>query len=200
MGSFPNKQPHKGYSLILTKALMVHRDILRLYTCGGESTDLRIRISSKFDEMRSAIHRIVDASLNCEDIGLNFVANAALYSLGKAAPLYVQSLHKMGDFGKVQYGKGGLHQRKSHMGGRDQCLNQINREFARVAKANLPLQKQFVAASRVDDSTTLLKMERYRDHRERLHEDCTSWNGPEDGPCSWSVPADLAYKSIYKSA
>jgi alpha-1,4-N-acetylglucosaminyltransferase EXTL2 len=200
MGSFPKKRPHKGYSLILTKALMVHRDYMRLYTCGGESEDLRISISSKFDEMRSTIHRIVDSSLNCEDIGLNFVANAALYSLGKAAPLYVQPLHIMGDFGKVQFGKGGLHQRKSHMGGRDQCLNQINREFAQISKTNLPIQKKFIAASHVDELTTLLTMTRYHDHRKRLHNDCTLLNGHDDGPCSWDVPSfDLAFKAIYKS-
>ena len=180
--------------------MFIHRDFLRLYTCGGMSEDLRIGMTNKVDRMRLTIHRIVDSSLNCEDIGLNFVVNAALFAIGKTAPLYVQPLWTMGDFGKIEYGgKGALHKRRSHMGGRDQCLNQINREFARVTKANLPLQKHFVATSRVDDTTSLLTMTRYRDHRERLHEDCTSMDGLGNSACSWSVPAaDHSYKAIYK--
>uniref|UniRef100_A0A3B4WWY3 Glycosyl transferase 64 domain-containing protein n=1 Tax=Seriola lalandi dorsalis TaxID=1841481 RepID=A0A3B4WWY3_SERLL len=82
-------------------------------------------------ELRSLILSIVAAEFNCEDIGMNFVVNAARSSANPpgadAAPLFVRPLHRIGDFGKM--GDTGLHQKKSHTTARTDCLNQMNRAF-----------------------------------------------------------------------
>merc|ERR1711879_456445 len=49
-----------GYSIMLTKAMALHRKYLYAYTCGDT-------------ELHDAMHDLVTSSLNCEDIGMNFI-------------------------------------------------------------------------------------------------------------------------------
>ena len=65
-----------GYRLMLTKTMMMHRDYLRIYTCGGRSYPLQQHLTSDFDPLRKTIFNVVDHYCNCEDIGMNFVASA----------------------------------------------------------------------------------------------------------------------------
>ena len=126
---------------MLTRTIMMHRDYLQLYTCGGEASGLGLSVPEAFDELHALILSTVDTHFNCEDIGINFITNAALTTSaagpGKsgavedAAPLFVKPLHMIGDFGKM--GKTGLHQKKSHLTTRTDCLNQMNELFWRAA-------------------------------------------------------------------
>mmetsp|Transcript_49477 Transcript_49477/g.140182 ORF Transcript_49477/g.140182 Transcript_49477/m.140182 type:complete len:1156 (+) Transcript_49477:108-3575(+) len=195
--------PHEGYSLMLTRAMMMHRDYLRLYTCGGTSEGLNLTVSNRFDQLRSLILSIVEAEFNCEDIGMNFIVNAAMdtaLSHGQqAAPLFVRPLHKIGDFGKM--GHTGLHQKKSHVATRSDCVNQMNRALWRVTGRNLPVQTKLVdtVANRQNKSLAALSVRQYYGLTSRLHKDCfaTVYDGTSDEACSWRVPRRIDYAGTY---
>jgi alpha-1,4-N-acetylglucosaminyltransferase EXTL2 len=198
--------PHRGYSLMLTRAMMMHRDYMRLYTCGGESEGLGLEVPRKFDQLRSLILETVETESNCEDIGMNFIVNAAMDSANAsertAAPLFVQPLHKIGDFGKM--GDTGLHQKKSHVATRTTCLNQMNRAFWQATGRNLPFQTKIVDAivNRTDGRFTDLVSRQYPGLTTRLHHDCLAIAGEGEGgdegngdgegegggACSWQMP------------
>jgi len=172
----------------------MHRDYLHLYTCGGKSEGLGLEVPEKFDQLRTLILSIVETDFNCEDIGMNFVANAAMDGANPtgrtAAPLFIQPLHKIGDFGKM--GHTGLHQKKSHVSTRTTCLDQMNRAFWRATGHNLPLQTNVVGAvvSSRNSSWTNLASVKYPGLTTRLHEDCFAIAGESEsgGACSWKIP------------
>ena len=195
--------PHEGYSLMLTRAMMMHRDYLRLYTCGGTSEGLDLTVSSRFDQLRSLILSVVEAEFNCEDIGMNFIVNAAMDSVlserEQAAPLFVRPLHKIGDFGKM--GHTGLHQKKSHVSTRSDCVNQMNRALWRVTGRNLPVQTKLVdaVANHQNKSLAALAVRPYYALTTRLHKDCFSImdDGTGDEACSWQLPRQSDYAGTY---
>ena len=143
--------------------------------------------------MAVSIIDFVDKNFNCEDIGLNFVVNAALGSSGGPAPLYVDSLHLIGDFGK-EPGKG-LHLRQSHTKLRDTCLHDFNREFSLVSGSSLPIQTKTVRVKREGDSHSVLEYVSYAGHRMRRHVDCYDYS-TEDA-CSWILPTVHNFTSTY---
>ena len=197
-GSPDLTSPHReGYSIMLTKTMMIHRDYLRLYTCGGKGiVDGRVEVSEKFESMGLRIIEFVDKNFNCEDIGMNFVVNAALGVTGGPAPLYVDSLHMIGDFGK-QPGLG-LHLRQSHTKARDACLREFNREFATVIGYNLPRQTSAVRVEKdeSDEMHSVLSLTPYSGHRIRRHVDCHELS-TEDA-CSWDLPASMNFTATYR--
>ena len=197
---------YEGYSLMLTRTMMMHRDYLHLYTCGGSSTELGLQVASHFDQLRSLILSIVAAEFNCEDIGMNFVVNAARSSANPpgadAAPLFVRPLHRIGDFGKM--GDTGLHQKKSHTTARTDCLNQMNRAFWQATGQSLPVQTRVIDAmpSSLNSTSTALMQRRYSGLSVRLHDDCMTIERGVDGVhkqggCSWDLPAQTKYNAYY---
>ena len=114
-----------------------------------------------------------------------------------AAPLFVQPLHKVGDFGKM--GKTGLHLKKSHLTTRSDCLNKMNTVFFEATGENLPIQKQVVdVVSWGGGAMANLTKKRYNGLFTRLHEDClvmgvprnqpSSATKPDEEACSWQLP------------
>ena len=146
--------------------------------------------------MALKIIAFVDQNFNCEDIGMNFVVNAALGVSGGPAPLYVDSLHMIGDFGK-QPGQG-LHLRQTHAKTRDACLREFDKEFSAVTGHNLPKQTSAVKVERSesDESQSILKYTQYSGHRVRRHIDCNEFSAEE--ACSWEVPASRNFSAIYR--
>jgi len=218
----PKAKPRAGYSLMLTKAMMIHRDYLRLYTCGGRAGfDPEVHVPKAFTAMRQAILETVDEKFNCEDIGMNFVVAAALYKRqkarnadksqgsrgggdggdGEAAPaLFVPPMHPIGDFGKM--GKSGLHLRQSHANVRDQCLKKFNAEFRRVTGTSLPTQTRVArpkpfkgGGSSGALAAVHLVLGQYRGHRQRAHVDCAAVG--EGEACSWALPPRLDFEATW---
>ena len=193
-----NSPPSDGYSLMLTKAMMIHRDYLRLYSCGGKSLSLKdMKCGPEFTRMRRKIHRIVDAHFNCEDIGMNFVVAAALKGTNTSAPLFVKPLHRIGDFGKDQ---SGLHLRQSHVDLRAACLKQFKKEFLRVVgRGLLPRKVMINSAFNKDLSEAVLTQVVYHGNRLRMHQDCNEFakeSSDASDPCSWKVPEN-SFSSQY---
>jgi alpha-1,4-N-acetylglucosaminyltransferase EXTL2 len=155
-----------------------------LYTCGGNGiANKKLKVGRKFEAMRSTILDFVDKNFNCEDIGMNFVVAAALEHLHLPAPLYMEPVHVVGDFGKSYTKQGtGLHQRQSHTTSRSECLKLFNNEFKRVVGSNLPVQTREVRAS----AHSKLGWIAYQGHRTRKHVDCTETS--EDDACRWNAP------------
>jgi alpha-1,4-N-acetylglucosaminyltransferase EXTL2 len=174
--------PRKGYSIMLTKAMMIHRDYLRLYTCGGNGiANKKLKVGRKFEAMRSTILDFVDKNFNCEDIGMNFVVAAALEHLHLPAPLYMEPVHVVGDFGKISAKHGtGLHQRQSHTSSRNTCLRLFNTEFKRVIGSNLPVQTREVRVTAQSKLGNFV----YQGHRNRKHLDCINETIRDDA-CQW---------------
>jgi len=196
--------PHGGYSLMLTRTIMMHRDYLRLYTCGGTSKGMNLTVPKTFDQLRYVMLSIVASEFNCEDIGINFIANAALDSAhstdGHAAPLFVQPMHRIGDFGKM--GSTGLHQKKTHLTTRTDCLNQMNGAFWGVTGRNLPNQtKMVVAQAHGHRNSVDLAVRNYSPLLTRLHDDCLAImasgaiGSVGEDACSWQLPPDVDYKA-----
>ena len=189
---------------------MMHRDYLRLYTCGGESQGLGLSVSEDFDKLRSLVLSIVAAEFNCEDIGLNFIANAAINGAqstdGDVAPLFVQPMHRIGDFGKM--GEKGLHQKPSHLTTRTDCLNQMNRAFWKATGRNLSPQTKLVVAAphRHNSSSADLAVRQYSPILTRLHDDCLAIipkgsNGAAgEEACSWELPPHLRFDAGFHAS
>ena len=131
----PDDSPRKGYSLMLTKVMMVHRDLLYQYSCGG-------------NELRHTVHRMVDLYRNCEDIGFNALTALSKKknkAIGSGPVLFVKPLHQLGDFGKSGTA---LHSRSKHQQVRSNCLNQFDESFRAVtggaAASAFPVQDTVV--------------------------------------------------------
>ena len=120
------------YELMLTKVMVLHKRFLEAYSC---------------EASMSMVHKIVDESTNCEDIAMNFVVSSLT---SKAAPLFVEPLHYVGDFGDSRYTnragvKGSIHQSRSstnvsHVDIRTACY----RSFSDVFEASNGLPDQSV--------------------------------------------------------
>ena len=164
---------------------MMHRDYLKLYTCGGQSDALGVETPHiGAVDLQHLILATVEKEFNCEDIGINFIASAALSSSGslrneaepstkQAAPLFVRPLQKIGDFGKM--GMSGLHLKQSHLATRTDCLNKMNALLFNITGKNLPVQTRIVSIATGDFDGDLggLIIEKYAGLTTRLHEDCT---------------------------
>jgi len=104
-----------GYSIMLTKAMVLHKKYLYLYNC----------------VFSHILHDTVNENTNCEDLAMNFlVANA---TKGPSS-LYVKPLHLVGDYGKSM--PGSLQKRSSHQDVRTKCLQ----HFEAIFKLKLPHQ------------------------------------------------------------
>lgn len=191
--------PKEGYAIMLTKIMMIHRDFLHYYSCGS-------------NEVRRSVHRMVDLYRNCEDIGINALANLMTRAKKESgAALFVKPLHTLGDFGKSGTA---LHARSKHQQVRSQCLNLFQEAFSgSIKKGNsavseiFPLQTE-VIESRIlyteNPNTVELHSVSYSGHRTRLHVDCTAENGtgplhafgaqgeiyPLPDACKWTLPAN----------
>ena len=199
---------HEGYSLILTRAMVMHRDYLHLYSCGGKSKALGVEEAefAPAEPLRRLILETVDRNFNCEDIGMNFIVNAALTARARtaakikrtkpeyviapterAAPLFVKPLHMIGDFGKM--GTSGLHLKKTHLSTRSKCLNTMNQVLFAIFGRNLPAQLYFIDAAAMDaGGNHSVEFTKRRSSRhpltKRLHADCLE---VKPGPWTWSL-------------
>jgi hypothetical protein len=186
-----------GYGIMLTKSLMLHRDFLYVYSCGGKATGLNLEFLPRFDDLRRVIRAKVRKSLNCEDIGMNFIAAALLHNAEEyAPPLFVEPIHRIGDFGKL--GKGSLHKKKGHEIIRSECLNTFNEMFVKVTGGNLPLSKHIISSSAVDAMVSNLQVKQYTGKRKRVHDDCLSFvrEDPLSG-CNFEVPHNMSYDVLW---
>lgn len=180
--------------------MMIHRDFLQVYTCGGYASTLRLNLSHRFEILRSTIRNKVTKSLNCEDIGMNFIISALLHEEGKdfSAALFLTPVHKLGDFGKV--GKNSLHLKRTHEISRSECLNTFNEIFKSKTGQNLPLSTELVKSTIIDAKTTQLQYEQYYGHRNRIHEDCfsVSMNANSSDPCSFEQLVHTSFSTVWK--
>lgn len=186
-----------GYGIMLTKSLMLHRDFLYVYSCGGQATGLNLKLLPSFDELRHVIRAKVRKSLNCEDIGMNFIAAALLHGEAEyAPPLFVEPIHRIGDFGKL--GAGSLHKKKGHEMIRSECLNTFNEIFAKVTGEDLPLSKRIITSSSADPMISRLRVKQYTGKRKRVHDDCfaLALEDPMSG-CSFVVPHNVSYNVVW---
>ena len=186
-----------GYGLMLTKSLMLHRDFLFVYSCGGQANGLNLTLSSSFNNLRRLIRSKVSMSLNCEDIGMNFIAAALLHDVEKyAPPLFVEPIHRIGDFGKL--GKGSLHKKQGHETIRSECLNSFNEMFVKVTGGNLPLSRHIISSSAIDSMISSLQVEQYKGKRKRVHDDCFSFaSGDVRSGCNFDVPHNMSYSVVW---
>ena len=158
----PDATPKEGYSIMLTKVMMVHRDLLHQYTCGT-------------NKLRHKVHRMVDLYRNCEDVGFNaLTALSRKKVIGTGPSLFVKPLHQLGDFGKSGTA---LHARSKHQQVRSNCLNLFQKEFHSVARntkdSAFPIQDTVIETqvNPAKKSVELRKMP-YAGHKTRLHVDC----------------------------
>jgi len=182
---------------MLTKSLMMHRDFLYVYSCGGQATGLNLKLLPRFDDLRHVIRAKVRKSLNCEDIGMSFIAAALLHGeVEYAPPLFVEPIHRIGDFGKL--GAGSLHKKKGHEMTRSECLNTFNDIFAKVNGEDLPLSKHIISSSAADPMITRLRVKQYTGKRKRVHDDCLTLalDDPMSG-CSFAVPHNVSYDVVW---
>ena len=111
-----------SYHLMLTKAMILDKKFLEAYSCS--------------DHMNAVRHE-VHLKKNCEDIAMNFLVTSIT---GSAAPLFVEPLHFIGDFGDSRFAKregvkGSIHQRNggkdddkkkpNHVATRTECYNKF---------------------------------------------------------------------------
>ncbi|KAG2500794.1 hypothetical protein HYH03_001556 [Edaphochlamys debaryana] len=99
---------HGAYSLVLTKAAMLHRDYLEAYS----------------NHMPSAIRAHVDAVHNCEDLAMSTLVGA---TVGRP-PVFVHSSRVL-DLGKGLTKVKGISSGKKHGDIRSDCLNTFAREY-----------------------------------------------------------------------
>jgi hypothetical protein len=186
---------NRGYTFVLTKAMMLHRDYLRLYTCGGQLLNNKYPINRIYRKFRDLIHYIVDTSLNCEDIGINFIANLALHPYGRSAPLYINPVNFIGDFGK-QSKNDSLHLRSSHMKLRSDCVNRMNMEYFLLTNRNVPNQWIEIRAVK-NQSKSYLYKRAYSEGIRKGHIDC--FGNTNEGACAWNHREKRNFTSQYHS-
>ena len=100
-------RPSVGFSMVLTKFMVLHRRYLSMYT----------------EESSREIRDYVDSVQNCEDIAMNFLVSAAT----RLPPLYVRDEEKV-DFG----GKLGIYTRNGHASSRNNCVSDIYRMLGSI--------------------------------------------------------------------
>lgn len=111
------------YSIILTKAMIIKREYLWEYSCGGGKVNEELR-------------RIVDAEKNCEDILMNFVVSDKV----NAGPLLVEAerVRDWGDArnegwaGKEEREAGISSRRGQHRKRRGECIREFHRILGRM--------------------------------------------------------------------
>lgn len=127
------------YELMLTKAMMIRKEYLWKYSC---------------ESNMEKVHSIVDKFMNCEDIAMNFVVSNATHL---AAPLFVEPLHYIGDYGDARFTKralvkGSIHQKQAssagttlkHVDARSECYAAFSSVFN---MSGLPKQAYSVKAA-----------------------------------------------------
>ncbi|KAG2445923.1 hypothetical protein HXX76_000526 [Chlamydomonas incerta] len=105
---------HGAYSLVLTKAAMLHRDYLEYYS----------------NHMAGGIRQHVDEAHNCEDLAMALLVGAAT----RRPPAFLHSARVL-DLGKGLLKVKGISSGKKHGDIRSGCLN----EFAKHYGGSLPL-------------------------------------------------------------
>ena len=102
---------HGVYSIILTKAAIMHHDFFDLYT----------------NMMPQAARDLVDSERNCEDIAMQFlIANHT-----QLPPIYVKGhVEDLGVFSGISTSNGAANGR--HMGRRSECLNELSKIFGHL--------------------------------------------------------------------
>ena len=136
-----------GYSLMLAGTLMMHRDYLQLYTCGGRSDALDLEVPAAFNKLRELITEYGARDATCEDIGMNFVASAALHALDPiegVAPLFVRPLHHAGGDHQQMKKTRASKQLSFATTIRSDCLNAFNRAFFNATGINIATQRRVV--------------------------------------------------------
>ena len=99
---------HGVYSIILTKAAILHHDFLREYT----------------HEMPATIRSLVDTERNCEDIAMQFMISNST----NLSPIYVKGhLRDLGVFSGIST-SANVAQAK-HMDARSKCLNELTKIY-----------------------------------------------------------------------
>lgn len=198
--------PRAGYSFMLTKGMMMHQDFLTLYTCGGEANPPSLSKPAALDNFRTIIQTLVRKELNCEDIGMNFLANAAML-MGHgpkldAVPLFIKALHKIGDFGKIS--GAGLHQKSSHISTRTRCVNEFNSVFWEMMGQNLPMQTRMidVVADASNGRSASLSVSPSRGHVATQHVDCIDVNpeGWSENSCSFQKSQRADWQGNYRTS
>jgi hypothetical protein len=91
------------YSMILTKAALLHRNYLTLYS----------------NDLPKSVLKYVDDHMNCEDLAMQFLIS----NVSGLPPIYVRS--DVYDVGVL----GGISTRSGHMGARSDCLNDMIKLF-----------------------------------------------------------------------
>lgn len=99
---------HGAYSIILTKAALLHHDYFNMYT----------------NLMPQTIRDLVDKNRNCEDIAMQFL----IANLTSLPPVYVKGhLEDMGPLNGISTSKNVIS--ASHMDKRSECLNLLVGEY-----------------------------------------------------------------------
>ena len=100
-------RPLVGFSMVLTKFMVLHRRYLDLYA----------------EESSREIRDYVDRVQNCEDIAMNFLVSVS----SRLPPLYVRDEKKV-DFG----GKLGIYTRNGHNSRRNDCVSDMYRMLGNI--------------------------------------------------------------------
>jgi len=99
-----------AYSIILTKAAILHHDYFRAY----------------FEVLPKEIFTLVDTRRNCEDIAMQFL----IANISNIAPIYIKGhLRDLGVFGGISTSANVV--TANHMRERDSCLNDLVKIFDR---------------------------------------------------------------------
>lgn len=99
---------HGAYSIILTKASILHHDYFHAYTT----------------QLPQSVHKYVDDRRNCEDIAMQFLIS----NMTDLAPIYVKGhLKDMGALGGISTSHNVL--KAGHMQQRDECINDLIKFF-----------------------------------------------------------------------
>nr|XP_061809905.1 exostosin-like 2 [Nerophis lumbriciformis] len=115
VGLTPGQRGERKYSMVLIGAAFFHRRYLKLYR-----------------DQPKAMHDLVEAGHNCEDIAMNFVVSLHLREIwadGRSAGIYVKpmdmrnlEMQASGDFK-------GLWHRSDHFKQRSECINQLTKIY-----------------------------------------------------------------------
>jgi hypothetical protein len=159
-------EPQKGYGLILTKVMMLHRKYLYDYSCSNIN-----------DVLIQEYHNMVDTYNNCEDIGMNGIVAHMTYNILSAPPLFVQPSYKIADYGGLQDSTS-LHYShgvNSWERVRSQCLNKINYFYYTKHGTSLPVQDRILYSSVIKSTKNVeIKVTEYNGYQTKIIVECKS--------------------------
>ena len=153
-----------GYGILLTKAMMIHRENLADFVCGLKTNPITgyLRLLA-----------VVDKHFNCEDLLMNLVVGQKLNST--AAPLFVRPVDTLRDYGTSHLDAGALSSRRDHLNTRIKCLNSINNHYREHhGKRSMPVQRNYIETSLTSNGTVVLMHKIMHGRPPRVHIDCNS--------------------------